>query len=568
MESQANKNRELALALLNDRDCLYRQNYQLREELKELQSSSTIPTLQATIEKQSFLLQEKDNEISSLKQRLEWLERKIWGKSSEKYIAPDPQQRTIDFEGMEMLPEEKELAESAEEEIEEYKEIKIKTVPCKEKGKPVRQALPAGLPRREEHIYPENIDIHSGEWVELSPEITEILEHTPAQFYVRRIIRHVYVIKDKQAEVEKQVVSPALPELPLAKSYAGSSILAELMINKYVNHLPFYRQIQMFKQLGIHIPASTINDWFRETADLLRPLYYRLREKVLSTDYIQVDETTIPIVDNEKSRAVKGYLWMVRSVMEDTVFFHYDHGSRAQKVVVELLKDYQGALQTDGYEAYAIYENKQGVLPLGCWAHARRKFEEALKEDKVRSEYALGQIGLLYDVERMADDKKLSFEERAQLRSRLSYPVMCAFEKWILREYPKVLPKGRIGKALRYTYNIYHRLSRYHLDGRYRMDNNLAENAIRPVALGRKNYLFCGNHSAAEDAALIYSLLGCCKAKDVNFRDWLSCVLDNIHSYDVDYSRDLAELLPDQWKNKLAIVSENLSEVSQCLVEK
>jgi len=109
-------------------------------------------------------------------------------------------------------------------------------------------------------------------------------------------------------------------------------------------------------------------------------------------------------------------------------------------------------------------------LPLGCWAHARRKFEEALKEDKARAQYALEQIGMLYDVERMADDKNLSYEERAKLRSKLSYPIICAFEKWILREYPNVLPKGRIGKALRYTYNIYHRLSRYHLDGRYRLD--------------------------------------------------------------------------------------------------
>ena len=207
-------------------------------------------------------------------------------------------------------------------------------------------------------------------------------------------------------------------------------------------------------------------------------------------------------------------------------------------------------------------------MPLGCWAHARRKFEEALKEDRVRAEYALEQIGMLYEVERMADDKNLSFEERAKMRSRLSYPLMCAFEKWILREYPAVLPKGRIGKALRYTYNIYHRLSRYHLDGRYRIDNNLAENAIRPVALGRKNYLFCGNHSAAEDAAVIYSLLGCCKAIDVNFRDWLVYVLDNIHSYDEDYSKDLAELLPKQWKDTIAKNNENLSETSECLIDK
>ena len=181
-------------------------------------------------------------------------------------------------------------------------------------------------------------------------------------------------------------------------------------------------------------------------------------------------------------------------------------------------------------------------------AHVRRKFEEALKEDKVRAEYALAQIGMLYDVERRADEEELSFDERSGLRSRLSYPIMVAFEKWLVNEYPKVLPKGRIGKAIKYTNEIYHRLTRYHLDGRYRIDNNLAENSIRPLALGRKNYLFCGNDDVAENAAIIYSLMGCCKASEANFREWFVYVLENIHEYDNDYSKDLAELLPLNWK--------------------
>jgi transposase len=530
-------------ALLQERDHLYRETVKLREELK---SYSDVITLKQTITAQEGTINKQAEKISSLEQQIQGLLRKIWGKSSERYIAPDPLQRRIDFDGLDLLPEEAEAARQAEKEVVEYKQVRV-TV--KEKKQPVREPLPENLPRLEEHIYPD-IDPDCGKWAELSPEITEILEHEPASFYVRRIIRHKYVLKDKALETDTPIVTAALPALPLARSYASSSLLAEIMVNKYVNHLPFYRQIQMFKQLGVTIPASTLNDWFRETADLLRPLYYRLREEVLSSDYIQVDETTLPVVNDEKHKAVKGYLWMVRSVMEKTVFFHYDQGSRAQKVVVELLKDFRGALQTDGYEVYSIYENKKGVLPLGCWAHARRKFEEALKEDELRAGYALQQIGLLYDVERRADEENLSYEDRAELRSRLSYPIMCALEKWIVKEYPHVLPKGRIGKALGYTYKIYHRLSRYHLDGRYRIDNNLAENAIRPVALGRKNYLFCGNHSAAEDAAVIYSLFGCCKEVDVNFREWLVYVLDNIHSYDNDYTKDLAELLPKQWKTK------------------
>ena len=536
---EKDKNDAFIQALLEERDKLFQQNARLKSQLD---SYAEVEAMKASYEK---TINNKDIEIRSLKEQVERLLRQVWGKSSERFINEDPLQRRLDFDGLDLLPEEEELAKNAGQEIEEYK---TKTVVVKIKEKPVRKVLPENLPRVEEHIYPENIDQEN--WVELEPVVTEILEHEPAKFYVRKIIRHVYAVKNKNMDVEKQVVTALMPMLPIAKSYVSSSLLAELVINKYVNHLPFHRQIQMFKQLGVSISSSTINDWFRESANLLRPLYYRLRELVLASDYIQVDETTIPIVHEEKHKTVKGYIWMVRAVIQNMVFFHYDQGSRAQKVVLGLLHNFQGALQTDGYEVYAMYENKKGVLPIGCWAHARRKFEEALKEDRVRAEYALTQIGMLYEVERRADQEKLSFEERAALRTRLSYPIMVAFEKWIVKEYPHVLPQGRIGKALKYTFKIYNKLSRYHLDGRYRIDNNLAENAIRPIALGRKNYLFCGNNSAAEDAAVMYSLLGCCKASEVNLRDWLVYVFDNIHNYDHDYSKDLAKLLPNNWKNK------------------
>ena len=525
-------------AILAERDRLFQENSRLKSKLED---KTDVESLKSSYEETINYQQQK---IISLERQVAYLQRRMWGKSSERFIKEDPQQRRLDFDGLELLPEEKEEARLAEEEITRYKNRTV----VKEKSKPVRKPIPENIPRIEEHIYPENINVE--EWIELKPEITEVLEHKPEEFFVRRIIRHKYIARNKSVQTESIIVTPALPALPLAKSYAGASLLAELMVNKYVNHLPFYRQIQMFKQLGITLAPATINDWFSETADLLRPLYYRLREIVLSSNYIQVDESTLPIVKEEKHKTVKGYIWMVRAVMENLVFFHYDHGSRAQKVVIPLLKDFQGALQTDGYEVYKMYEDKKGVLPLGCWAHARRKFEEALKEDKSSAEYALVQIGMLYDVERRADEENLSFEERSDLRCRLSYPIMVAFEKWLGNEYPKVLPKGRMGKAIKYTYEIYHRLTRYHLDGRYRIDNNLAENSIRPLALGRKNYLFCGNDDAAENAAVIYSLMGCCKASEVNFREWLVYVLENIHHYDEDYSKDLAELLPHNWKSK------------------
>jgi len=538
--------------LLQERDELYQELSKLRQ------------TDGGVLERYEALIREKDRKISRLDEKvkhfeekikqltdqLAWLRRKFWKPSSEKYIPSDPAQRRLDFDGLDILPEEETAITASVTEIITYK----RTRPEREKKQPVRMPLPEHLRREEEVIEPEGIDEN---WVRIGEEVTEQLEHKPGELYVRRIIRHKYALKkDLQLAQEtnsderenKTVKIAPLPLLPLPRSNAGASLLAELMIGKYMYHLPFHRQLALFKLEGIKIPASTVNDWFTGCSDLLRALYYRLKEIVLQSDYIQVDESTVPVINNEKHQAVKAYLWVVRAVMKNLVFFHYDKGSRAQKVVIELLHNYKGAVQTDGYEAYSIYENKKGVLLLSCWAHARRKFTEALKEDKTGAEYALEQISLLYGVESMADDQELDYQQRAELRSRLAYPILLGFEKWIVSYMPKALSGGRMSKALQYTYKLFHRLSRYHLDGRYQMDSNLVENSIRPLALGRKNYMFCGNHDAAENAAIMYSLLGSCAALDVNPREWLTGVLTKIPYYNNDYSLDLADLLPHNWK--------------------
>jgi len=263
----------------------------------------------------------------------------------------------------------------------------------------VRLPLPEHLRREEEVIEPEGVD---DSWVRIGQEVTEVLEHKPGELYVRRIVRPKYAAKPAQQATEKGtgICIAAFPLMPLPRSNAGASLLAELLINKFQYHLPFHRQIAIFKLTGVSLPASTINGWFQGSCDLLRALYNRLQEEVLSSDYIQVDESTVPVINNKKHKTVKAYLWMVRSVPKNMVFFHYDKGSRAQKVVVNLLRNFRGAIQTDGYQAYSIYERKKGVLLLGCWAHARRKFEESLKEDKAGAEYALAQIAKLYQVER------------------------------------------------------------------------------------------------------------------------------------------------------------------------
>lgn len=530
-------------ALLQERDEMYLELSRLREI-----DNGALDKAEAVIKEKDETIRKMEGMILQFKDQLAWYRRKLWKSSSEKYIPQDPDQRKIDFEGLVVLPEEEEAIKEAEKEVISYERKK----PEKEKKQPVRLPLPDDLRREEETIEPEGIDEN---WVKIGEEITEILEHKPGELYVRRIVRPKYALKknlqqqnEENEEPTENIKISSLPLLPIPRSNAGPGLLAELLIGKYMHHLPFHRQLAIFKQNGIPIPASTINGWFKSSSDLLRALYDRLRELVLATDYIQVDESTVPVIDNKKHRAAKAYLWVVRSVMNNLMFFHYDRGSRARKVVVSLLSNYQGAVQTDGYEAYSIYEDKKGVLLLGCWAHARRKFTEALSEDPSGAQYALEQIGMLYKVEEMASDQDMDYQQRAELRARLAYPLMCAFEKWIVKYYPKVLPKGRMGRALSYTYSLFQRLSRYHLDGRYQIDNNLVENVIRPLALGRKNYLFCGNHESAENAAIMYSLLGCCKACDVNPREWLTDVLSRIPVYNKDYSMDLADLLPNNWK--------------------
>lgn len=530
-------------ALLQERDDLYLELSKLREIDK-----GALEKAEATIQKKDDQIKEKDEKIKELTDQLAWYRHKLWKPSSEKYIPQDPNQRRIDFDGLDVLPEEEDAIKEAAKEIITYERAK----PEKPKKKPMRLPLPDHLRREEEIIEPEGIDEN---WVCIGQEVTEILEHKPGEFYVRRIIRPKYALNknlqqqaEETGELVQNVKIGSLPLLPLPRSNAGASVLAQLLIDKYMHHLPFHRQLAMFKQNGMSIPASTVNGWFNGGSDLIRALYYRLREIVLTSDYIQVDESTVPVIDDKKHRAVKAYLWVVRSVMDGLVFFHYDKGSRAQKVVIELLSDFQGAVQTDGYEAYSIYEHKKGVLLLGCWAHARRKFTEAAGEYPVGAAYALEQIGMIYQVEAMASDQNMDYTERAELRKRLAYPILCGFEKWIVKHFHKALPKGKMSKALGYTYSIFQRLSRYHLDGRYQIDNNMVENSIRPLALGRKNYLFCGNHDAAENAAIMYSLLGSCKACGVNPRHWLTDVLTRIPAYNQDYSLDLADLLPHNWE--------------------
>ena len=465
-------------------------------------------------------------QVSVLKYELAELKRMIFGVKSERFIAPVPNQPTL-FE----LPE-AEVIEKPKEEI-TYTRNKSKV-----KNHPLRLELPAHLPRKREVIEPEELPEGAKK---IGETITEVLEYTPSNIFVRQIIRPKYVVS--QDDEKTQIVTAALPSLPIPKGNAGASLLAHILISKFVDHLPFYRQAQIFKRQQLTISESTIGGWFNASCRLLEPLYETLKNKMLSTDYLMADETPIPVQTRDKPGAThKGYHWVYYDPGNKLVLFDYQK-TRGREGPDELLKNFVGFLQTDAYTAYNNLRNRANIIQMACMAHVRRKFEHALNNDPALATEALLMFGKLYEIERDAREQNLSHDDIKALRQEKSLPVLLQMEAWLKEKMNLVLPKSAIGQAIAYTLALWPRLTRYIEQGRFNIDNNLTENSIRPVALGRKNYMFAGSHAAAQHAAIVYSLLATCKINNVEPFEWLSKTLSQISDHPVN---QLHKLLPRQ----------------------
>lgn len=519
---------------------------------EKITSLDTTATSQAaTITAQIASISKLDAAVRDLQNQLAWLRKKVFGKMSEKHLPLDPAQLSL-FDRNQLTGEQEkvELAKAVEESDEEI--TRMITVKAKPSRKPLDMTK---LAVEVKDIYPEGTTEENGslkaEYVEIGTEETSRLERIPARVYIVRTVRHKVISKSditgKHPE-ERVILTPALPLAPVSKCVAGASVLADIITGKFMYHLPFYRQIQQYKEAGITISDSTMGGWYEAAVEKLKLLYDLLRKQILSSEYIQIDESVIPVIDNEKHRARKGYEWCVRDAITGDVMFHYDRGSRGSHVARELLGGFRGCVQSDGYEAYDQFEKMEGITLHGCWAHARRRYCDALEENRSLATEAICYIRKLYKVEDEADRGGLTPDERCEKRQKESYPVILTFEKWMMEHYREVLPQSRTGKAIAYTYTLLPRLSRYVNDGRINIDNNLIENNIRPLALGRKNFLFCGNDASAYRAAIVYSLIGTCKAAGVEPREWLEDVLKKIPYYLRD-GRDMTELLPRTWTN-------------------
>lgn len=446
-------------------------------------------------------------ENAFLKEELAQLKRMIFGSKKERFIPADNTQQSL----FEMEDPE----ESSEEEQISYTRQK----PDK-KHNAKRLALPAHLPRNENVIEPEGIDTES--CVKIGEKITEVLEYTPGKFYVDKTVRPVYKKPDDQ------VVVAELPTQVIPKSNAGASLLAYLLVSKFIDHLPFYRQVQIFKRDGMKIPEATITGWFSKVCHLLAPLYEHMREQIRGSDYIQADESPLPVLTSQKPGSThKGYQWVYLLPKSKLVIFHY-HPSRGQEAPREMLVDFNGCIQTDGYAGYNEIASRDGITHICCMAHARRKFDEALANDKQLASHALSQFQKLYDIERKATENQLTEDEVLQLRQKESVCILKELKNWLVEVYPSVLPKSKIGKAVSYSLKLWPQLTRYTENGAWQIDNNAVENKIRPLALGRKNYLFAGSHNAAQQAAMMYSFFGTCKLNDIEPLAWLTETLKKI----------------------------------------
>lgn len=476
------------------------------------------------------VISSRDEKIDYLESQLAMYKRMQFGQKRERFEG-DSNQTSLPFG-----------AEPAE--MEQQQEVikeKIEYVRKRPNHKG-RAKLPAHLPVEEIEIHPEG-DL--SQMVCIGKEITEELECEPAKFYIKRYIRYKYAAKNGDG-----VSIAQLPERVIDKGIPGAGLLAMILTGKYMDHLPLYRQKQIFARENIQIPSSTIEGWTKQALEKLEPLYEQLIFDTKSKGYLQVDETPIKVLDSDKKGAAhQGYYWVYHAPLDGTVLFDYSP-TRGGIAAVPMLENFKGYLQTDGYAVYEKYGKKKEVTHLACWAHARREFEKALDNDKTRAEKALLLIQKLYATERKAREENLSPQQTKELRLAGSLTVINELGKWIFNEIKNTLPKSQIGKAMAYAYARWDALSAYLYDGNLFIDNNLVENAIRPVALGRKNYLFAGSHEAAQRSAMIYSFFAICKKHEVNPFQWLKYTLQNIMSIN---HKNIKDLYPQNYKKNIEL---------------
>jgi transposase len=490
------------------------------------------PTLQSLVLGLMDTLQEKDRRIDQLSSQLEALKRHLFGRRSEKL---DPGQLALD------------LGELSVAEVEAVEESAAEPVREGARRGHGRRRLPSDLPRqRVEYDVPEcqrTCPECQQSRVRIGEEVSEQLEYVPASFFVREQVRLKYACP----HCEGHVVIGSAPAQPIGKGLPGPGLLAHVLTSKYADHLPLNRLEGIFARHGVELSRSTMCDWVGAGAELLKPLVDVMKHQILASRKIHTDDTPVPVLDKDREVTRTGRLWVyLGDADHEGVVFDYTP-DRSRDGPQRFLSGYKGYLQADAYPGYDEIYASQGVIEVACWAHARRKFFDAMKSDSRRSQTALGFIRRLYEVERQTRD--LEPAARCARRQSESGPVLLQFKTWLDDQHASVAPKSPMGEAIGYARFQWIALTRYLEDGILAIDNNAAERALRRVAVGRKNWLFAGSDAGGRRAAIVYSLVASCARLKINPYDYLRDVLEQLPTC---LPGALADLTPQAWKRSRA----------------
>lgn len=417
-----------------------------------------------------------------------------------------------------------------------------------ERKKPVRRSLPEHLEVVVERLEPqEKLCPHCGqERCVIREECSERLDLIPARLIRRRTVRPVLAC----GRCKDGVVQAPMPAQVVEKGICGPGLLAHVIFSKYVDHRPLYRVQQELARFGVSITRTTLCDWVSAAASALQPLWRRLHQGLVGGDYLQVDETPVKVMDPEvQGKCATGYLWVYGRPGGDVLFDFRSGRSRAGPD--EILQEFGGRIQSDAFEVYpSLVRRNPRIRRMGCMAHVRRKFHDALGDNREEALWFLLQFGRLYQIERHLRGAQADADTRKARRMAEAPPILAGIHRRLLELDPsqpgaRLLPKSPLGKAVRYALGEWEAVGRYLEDGRYEIDNNLIENAIRPSCVGKKNWMFIGHPEAGWRSAVIYSLLISARRRGHDPAAYLADVLRRIPSIQ---AADLDTLLPEHWK--------------------
>lgn len=484
------------------------------------------------LEEQNALLKAQ---IKLLEQKVDTLTRRIYGSSSEKV---DPNQLLL-LEEAERKKDEASVCE-----LEAYAEAEEQNTPSPKKAAARKPRVPENLPVEKVYVDPDEVKASPEQWRLMGEEVTEQLDYEPGRFKRRQIIRRKYVRKDNP--YTPPVIAPLHT---LADGcYASPGLMASIVVSKYCDHLPLYRQQQIFRhRYDVHIPRQTMARWMGLATDSLQLIYKQMQQELLQKgDYLQVDETPIAYLHPGSGRTQQGYFWVYGKQGYDTIFDW--QCSRSASCLNNIIPvDFIGILQCDGYSAYTSYQNK--VRPqlhlAGCWAHVRRKFFEAKDHDR-RMRWVLLQIYRLYQIERKLRHQRAGPKLREVIRQSQSRPIINRIKHMLVywKKQQNFLPKSNSGKAIDYALNHWDKLEVYLNHGQVAIDNNHIENAIRPTAIGKKNWLFIGAEQTGGRSAILYTIIEACRKRNINPYAYLKDVLEKIPT---STNWDIKNLTPKAW---------------------